>query len=64
MVPWLGFITTILGGQADARYFKNKADLSIQAKLDLKLRLSLAKLKFREYQIIALREIIAKFCAT
>ena len=37
------YFTTIPGGQPDAGYFKNKANLSLQAKLDLKLRLSLAK---------------------
>ena len=40
------FFTTIPGGRpagrADAGYTKNKANLSLQAKLDLKLRLSLA----------------------
>ena len=38
-----------MGGRADAGYTKNKANLSLQAKLDLKLRLSLAisKLIFR-----------------
>jgi hypothetical protein len=49
MLTWLSFAHfqrfhyySGAAGRADAGYIKNKANLSLQAKLDLKLRLSLA----------------------
>jgi hypothetical protein len=41
--------TTSPDGRADAGYIKNKTNLSLQAKLDLKLRLSLAKMEAKDH---------------